>query len=266
MPARIGMPIVNRLRHRNHAAFTLVELLVVVAIIAILMAMLTPALNKAREAATATVCLANQHQSSLALMQYASDYRGKVVIGGLRQPGWKRYTWVSFISDRLDDVESARCPKMGGKGWYGMVSQQAKANKRWGNPAAVEWAPWPIPPRTDTSATGLWTVRLSQLQHASDYALIMDSARQDGVGGDLKRIPPQHGGAWLVHPGMHWTGGQTDGLWMAHPNNINGLFADGHAEPCNEPRLTGLANSRGGDNYGITYWWDEQGIIYQAID
>ena len=58
-------------------AFTLIELLVVISIIALLMSILLATLSRAREQAKRIVCLSNQRQIGMSLLQYTDDYGGR---------------------------------------------------------------------------------------------------------------------------------------------------------------------------------------------
>lgn len=82
---------------RKPSGFSLIELLVVIMILAVLVALLLPALQKARASARRVVCASNLRQLSNAMLLYATEYRGALVFGYLTQAS-PMQGWVDTFS------------------------------------------------------------------------------------------------------------------------------------------------------------------------
>ncbi|MBI4582326.1 MAG: prepilin-type N-terminal cleavage/methylation domain-containing protein [Planctomycetes bacterium] len=80
----------HRSRHRSTGGFTIVEVLVVVAIIALLAVILLPSLVKARQMSQISVCLTNFHHIGVGMVAYAQAYRGWMPAGPADQLYWSR--------------------------------------------------------------------------------------------------------------------------------------------------------------------------------
>ncbi len=93
---------------KTKKAFTLIELLVVISIIAMLLAILMPALGMVKKKAQATVCKANQHQWGLCYQLYTHDFNGSL-------PSYEgatvRVSYMESLRPYYDDVNKMRtCP------------------------------------------------------------------------------------------------------------------------------------------------------------
>jgi prepilin-type N-terminal cleavage/methylation domain-containing protein/prepilin-type processing-associated H-X9-DG protein len=108
----------------NHDGLTLIELLIVIAIIGILAALLLPAITHAKARAQQAQCASNLHQLGLALQEYAADNKAYPYGQGqsLSEPGWMNVLEEQMLHDgwRTGDSNNAefftngvwRCPRL----------------------------------------------------------------------------------------------------------------------------------------------------------
>ncbi|MGA2866179.1 MAG: prepilin-type N-terminal cleavage/methylation domain-containing protein [Verrucomicrobiota bacterium] len=107
--AKSGLGEGRGVRQAKRLGFTLIELLVVIAIIAILAAMLLPALGRAKETARRISCVNNLKQMGTAGVMYVDDNRGYFPPRSIER------RWPAAFYDNYRDLHLLRCPSDGPK-------------------------------------------------------------------------------------------------------------------------------------------------------
>ena len=236
---RVSCPVFL-LRKVKIRIFTLIELLIVIAIIAILAGMLLPALNAAREKARAIKCAGNLKQYGMAIAMYAHTYQDYLLI---QNPVNHKTGTIGYIYQWGGYIQTELMPKMRETDWKAgrSINSCPSRNKNYGA-ALTGYEQEAISYAHNTLALGAQaqganpdaTHKMSRLKQPAFYVGFCDS--------EVWCI----GSSGVLAKGR-WNGSKEyDYVSFRHGNRSNAVFIDGHAAP-----LSALRELRAGENSNV---------------
>ena len=194
--------------------FTLVELLVVIAVIAVLSAILFPVLAKAREKARQTRCLSNLKQIGLALGMYATDYDEMYPA---LWTGYTRTVYAHLLMPYMKSTQMWTCPAEPTQSWSGGLNSLGAADRCMGYGYNVSGTTHPHV-GAGRGTDGYQGVSETDIQLPAEHIMVGDS-----------RLIPASTAAFIiadmlmVYPAAY----NPD---FRHHGGANLLFADGHTK------------------------------------
>jgi len=227
--------------------FTLIELLVVIAIIALLMAILMPALQKVKEQGKKIVCSNNQKQIGISLNMYGSDYDNKLPLNQGGNWLWDiAYSTTDYIMDTGGDRRTFYCPADPTK-----KPEMAIFWQYYQNPNIDTDSDWVVEPKTGRGGmyrvtSYFWMmdtvegrtyelqgtpkkewVKMLTCKQPAATELVTDATLSTGPDAETASFVEVRGGLWDRWQIYDRTNHLTHG---SKPVGTNILFVDGHLE------------------------------------